>query len=1138
MSSSSSSAAVLACQDAFSSLLMDSPSSSETNSVSAHNVESTHSRQGPAHPSSSLPFYDTDRNSPHHSTRYPPSTSTGAAAARARAQQRGVSSSRREEYPDAISPSSSMSPARGESSSSKPPPSSNQDTRPSDSTRPHSQRPPVRHATTAPVQSSFPRQSFPPPHSFYPPHSNPAESYSSPAPYPPPPPSLSHSHSHGPPASGYLGQYMSSQPPHSLPMQPSMGYYSQPFALPGIHAHDPSAIPHPFPPLTRGYTFAGPSDSDHDSRNPSFPSTRPPQPPPPPAQSMGQQHAFPPLHFPHAPSPTHYAYPAPTIYSYAPNPYPPPPPSFYSQHSPASPEDASKGGTWYYVPPSRGTQYDASAYPGLYAVQGYQAVQMNRGGGGDFTDHQQQYPSASNSSSAPHQQHQQQQQSGQDSISIPSSQLQSQESSSSFPPPSPTALRHNPTYFTPISSSNVTSSSQSNRSPQRKPIADMPSPLRTSRKSYHPAPPANRSDWVMWVGNVPSDATHDEVWRFFNQSQSHPPPHSDGISKALPLPLPSSRLVHSSSSGSSPSPASAPTPANEEWGGVSSVFLISRSNCAFINFETQSHLENAISHFNGKPLRPHDHKCPKLVCRVRRKEDDLEAGVGAQRHRGLHTRWVSEQLELERKKREEDNPGFFVDAPPTSPSTYLAASSSSSDPSPPIHGLSSSHTDEPQTPLTPLRDLALSPDGTKSKTRTGSQGARSFSSTNSSLLREYFPKRYFILKSLSPFDLDFSLKRGVWSTQPHNEGILDQAYRTSKDVYLIFSANKSGEFFGYARMAGPVFPRKPEEQGSSAEGSSPSQSIGSPKQRDEGGGGGGARRGRFLTPSESQPLFDSPMPTPAHNPQLAIDVRGSQEAPAQKVLTAPAEPHQPHRRLSRPELTRAVGTYPEQGDLRYAVVPTSLDSLRTHAPVKGVMPDGRVILEKPAPRPYDKMAHSTSGVINKLGDVSYVRVDTYGGGIAEDIHGVEKAYYEEQEQERQGGAEDKLFDSVDKGREFKIEWIRTERLPFTRTKHLRNPWNHGREVKVSRDGTEIEPKVGQELLDEWDRPAPPPAAVVEPASTTNSPPTSPVRSRTARAAGGAGAGAATGGIQSLSSSNPAHLQTNRQNRPRPMPERH
>jgi hypothetical protein len=55
------------------------------------------------------------------------------------------------------------------------------------------------------------------------------------------------------------------------------------------------------------------------------------------------------------------------------------------------------------------------------------------------------------------------------------------------------------------------------------------------------------------------------------------------------------------------------------------------------------------------------------------------------------------------------------------------------------------------------------------------------------------------------------------------------------------------------------------------------------------------------------------------------------------------------------------------------------------------------------------------------------------------------------------------------GESFKIEWLCTEKLSFHRTRHLRNPWNHDREVKVSRDGTELEPTVGRRLVEEWTR---------------------------------------------------------------------
>jgi len=52
---------------------------------------------------------------------------------------------------------------------------------------------------------------------------------------------------------------------------------------------------------------------------------------------------------------------------------------------------------------------------------------------------------------------------------------------------------------------------------------------------------------------------------------------------------------------------------------------------------------------------------------------------------------------------------------------------------------------------------------------------------------------------LSQSDLDLSVRKDLWATQKHNEGVLDQAYRTAKEVYLIFGVNKSGGFFGYAR---------------------------------------------------------------------------------------------------------------------------------------------------------------------------------------------------------------------------------------------------------------------------------------------------------------------------------------------------
>jgi len=50
------------------------------------------------------------------------------------------------------------------------------------------------------------------------------------------------------------------------------------------------------------------------------------------------------------------------------------------------------------------------------------------------------------------------------------------------------------------------------------------------------------------------------------------------------------------------------------------------------------------------------------------------------------------------------------------------------------------------------------------------------------------------------------------------------------------------------------------------------------------------------------------------------------------------------------------------------------------------------------------------------------------------------------------------------GKPFTLSWLSTARVPFYRTRGLRNPWNANREVKIARDGTELEPSVGRRLV--------------------------------------------------------------------------
>ncbi|KAM0747988.1 hypothetical protein T439DRAFT_359176 [Meredithblackwellia eburnea MCA 4105] len=311
-----------------------------------------------------------------------------------------------------------------------------------------------------------------------------------------------------------------------------------------------------------------------------------------------------------------------------------------------------------------------------------------------------------------------------------------------------------------------------------------------------PSPPASvlpnlpeRSPWAMWVGNVPGDATEDELQKFLTRRV--------GLDPELNL--------------------------NEEivLGGIESIRLIGRSNCAFVNYNSQENLRNAIKTTNGVSLRPADRRSKPLLCRERMKEDDERSGVGAQRSGGLHRDYVKMKL---------GDTGIKEDLLGTSPES---------------------------------------------------------DDTTDSFLMEHFPKRYFILKAHSETDLQESVREGRWRTQAHNELILDQAFRTAKEgVFIVFSANKTGQWFGYGRMASFIEP--------------------------------------VVEPSTSVPLVD--------------------------------------------EVTVSAG----------------------------------------------------SGGTENIGKSS-----------------------------------------------FRIEWIRVKSVGFSKTRHITNPFNSDREVKISRDGTEIEPEAGRKLLDEF-----------------------------------------------------------------------
>jgi len=61
--------------------------------------------------------------------------------------------------------------------------------------------------------------------------------------------------------------------------------------------------------------------------------------------------------------------------------------------------------------------------------------------------------------------------------------------------------------------------------------------------------------------------------------------------------------------------------------------------------------------------------------------------------------------------------------------------------------------------------------------------------------------RFFIIKSNNYENIELAKVKNCWSTRPWNETKLNQAFRTCKNVILIFSVKESGKFAGFARVS-------------------------------------------------------------------------------------------------------------------------------------------------------------------------------------------------------------------------------------------------------------------------------------------------------------------------------------------------
>ncbi|KAI1382354.1 hypothetical protein F4677DRAFT_24025 [Hypoxylon crocopeplum] len=316
--------------------------------------------------------------------------------------------------------------------------------------------------------------------------------------------------------------------------------------------------------------------------------------------------------------------------------------------------------------------------------------------------------------------------------------------------------------------------------------------------------------------------------------------------------------------------------------GLESLFLISKSNCAFANFADEQSCVAA-----QQKLHDSKFQSVRLVSRLRKSTVE---GTGGQ-------------------------------TAPTGPAATSPGGQNSS-----AESTKSPRGKQPESAVLPS-ETQLEPRNAPSSDASGQKD------------------KFFILKSLTVEDLELSVRNGVWATQSHNEDVLNNAFKTVDNVYLVFSANKSGEYFGYARMTSPI-----------------------------------------------------------------------NDDPAAAIEFAPKAPATSNLDLPKAIPTEATDTCPR----------------------------GRIIDD------------SARGTI--FWEVEREEVD----GVADGEDSDDSA-------SARSGLDGEGEPSKAWGKPFKLEWLSTTRLPFYRTRGLRNPWNSNREVKIARDGTELEPSVGRRLIGLFNR---------------------------------------------------------------------
>ncbi|TIC26129.1 hypothetical protein E3Q12_00563 [Wallemia mellicola] len=276
------------------------------------------------------------------------------------------------------------------------------------------------------------------------------------------------------------------------------------------------------------------------------------------------------------------------------------------------------------------------------------------------------------------------------------------------------------------------------------------------------------------------------------------------------------------------------------------------------------------------------------------------------------------------------------------------------------------------------------------------------------------PRRYFILKALSKSDLDTSREENKWSTQAQNEEILNKAFNEASHVILFMSANKQRGFYGlaYKRMTSKI----PNEEYANKDQNAPSSDIPAKHSNQDTDRKSNETEGiesNSIKTLKSKDEKTWSAPVAEFNDDISLNVQGERQNKSDPIIPMKVSqsPKDDDEQLAKEEQIEDTKNAPGAHLVSPTVTPSQFHTLDAPSPMEKLPP-------------------------------------------AED-------------QTKQAETEKHTQRTRTFGRPFSVEWLSTQSVPFSKLKGVNNPWNINRPVKVSRDGTEVETRVGEQLVEEF-----------------------------------------------------------------------